>query len=247
MWRAMAVAVMLLAVPAHLYAQPCVEVTKEVDCDISMVGYEVIYTICVTNCSDPPDPLQDLTVVDDVMGDISSHFPSAMAAGEVACAEIAYMVQSYDPDPLANTVEVHAIGAGGGACSDEAVEVVDLVHPGFVVEVQCLSFSTPPGADAEFEVVLTNVGDVPVIIQTDAPELPSPFELAVGESFAGSLYETCVDDVVCATVNADAFIPPEYCELDAVLYASDTACCECAGGTPAETQTWGVIKALYRK
>ena len=49
---------------------PCIDVTKEVDCDISKVGDTVVYTICVTNCSSPAASLVNVSVVDDVLGDL---------------------------------------------------------------------------------------------------------------------------------------------------------------------------------
>jgi uncharacterized repeat protein (TIGR01451 family) len=250
MWRAIALAVLLLAVPAHLFAQGCLDLSKEVDCEISMVGDEVIYTICVTNCG--LGTLYELQVMDSLLGDISHYFPSILIAGETACANIPYVIQPDDDDGqeypsciLENTVTAYAEDAYGSTFIEEAVELVYLVHPGLDIDVVCLTSPVPPGDEAAFEVVITNWGDIPLYVEPSDPRIPGPLLIGAFETFAGVVYEECLYGEVCLEVHATGHIPPDYCELGAAVTDGDEDCCEC-GSVPVEHESWGVIKAIYR-
>ena len=217
-------------------ANPCIEVTKEVHCDISKVGDWVSYDICIINCTDPPEQLYNVTVVDDVLGDLTGVFPTELAGDEVVCYSFDYQIQPGDdtganyPDAIhENTVTVTAEnGAGLAAPPDDATEFVYLIHPGVEVTKVCITPLVPPGGDAEFEITITNAGDCDLDIVTDEPEI-APFRLNVSDT---SVFVVTIPDPggvteICNEINVTATIPPEYCDLPNVLMAADYDCCEC--------------------
>jgi hypothetical protein len=213
-----------------LVANMCLEVWKDVDCDISVVGDEVVYMICVWNCAEGPVPLYDLTVTDPLLGGVLPGFPSTLGVGETVCIEFPYVVQQQDPDPLENIVEVVANDGLVGVVTEYATEMVDLIHPSFQVTVDCISGLVPAGGDAEFEVTIQNTGDCDLLITTDEPQIP-PHRL---EESGISVWPVLVPDPggvteICETVDVLAEVPPEYCDIDATYMDSDEACCQVAG------------------
>lgn len=62
---------------------PDISVTKEVTPDVSKAGDEVTYTICIENTGDWP--LENITVVDTILGDLSGSFADTLAAGDSEC------------------------------------------------------------------------------------------------------------------------------------------------------------------
>ncbi len=211
---------------------PCIAVTKVVDCDISKVGDEVIYHICVTNCSDPEAPLYNLTVIDDVIGDLAIHFPAGLAGGETACAYIPYVIQADDPDPLVNTVTVTAENAAGTAVSDYATEEVDLIHPSVEVFKECLTDPVSPGGDADFGITINNTGDCTLIVTTTETEIPGPLTILAGASYTDTVTRTDPGGVDCVynDITVTWTLPAEYCEMDNTGTAWAEACCPIEGG-----------------
>ncbi len=210
-------------------ANPCIDVTKEVDCDISKAGDEVIYHICVTNCGDTE--LFNITVVDDVMGDVSGFFPSSLMVGQTECNDLPYTIQPYDPDPLVNVVMVMGEDAYGNPVNDTDEALVDIIHPSFDVTKVCMTPLVPPGGDAEFEIMIANTGDCDLDIITDEPAIV-PFRLMVYDTFVTVVTIPNPGGVpeICNEINVTATIPPEYCDLPNVLMADAYDCCECQPG-----------------
>lgn len=102
---------------------PEISVTKEADTEISKVGDEVDYTITIENTGDWP--LENITVVDDVLGDLSALFVDALAPGDGDAAVVAHVVQPEDPDPLVN--EVIATGLAEGFDEDVVADIGPIV------------------------------------------------------------------------------------------------------------------------
>jgi uncharacterized repeat protein (TIGR01451 family) len=89
---------------------PHIEVTKSVDPITARVGDLVIYTICTSNTGDVD--LMNITVLDSLLGDLSGFYADSLLPGESECRAFTYVVQPDDPDPLVNTVVVHANPVG---------------------------------------------------------------------------------------------------------------------------------------
>jgi uncharacterized repeat protein (TIGR01451 family) len=212
---------------------PCIEITKEVDCDISSVGDEVIYEICITNCSEPPATLYNVVVNDPLLGGDLAGFPSELTPGQVVCLDFPYTIQATDPDPLDNTVTVNAESEYGTAVSDYAEEQVDLIHPSFDVMKECLTPEVPAGGDAEFLITITNTGDVDLWIETDEAGIPG-FALMVSDPvFTQTVTVTDPGGVECIfnAINVTATLYPDVCEIGTELTGYAEACCEVQMGT----------------
>ena len=163
--------------------------------------------------------------------------------GETQARTFLRMIQVSDPDPVVNTVTVSYMDTFGESHTDTDTAEVDLVHPAFTVSVECLFAPVPPGEDAEFQVLITNTGDVDLIVCTDDLGIPV-FTLVVGDVFMHMTHVECVGDQACHMVNALATLPAEF-ELPNEYAASDMACCPC-GVNPVEENTWGRVKSLFR-
>ncbi|MHC5001207.1 MAG: DUF7507 domain-containing protein, partial [Planctomycetota bacterium] len=163
-------------------SEPCVDITKEV-CPYSKVGDTINYTITIENCGDVD--LELITVVDSLVGDITAFFPPFLSWGETSTSQVPYLVQQGDLDPLINEVTVTAEPAfdgvstfnGGIGVTATAIAEVDLLHPDFTLDVECLLgpgipngggsilvADTPStnsvGGYAAFQVILSNIGDI---------------------------------------------------------------------------------------
>jgi uncharacterized repeat protein (TIGR01451 family) len=117
----------------------------------------VTYTITVTNDGD--DVLENLTVNDSILGDLSGSFADTLDPGDSESHDFTHVVSSTDPDPLENVVTADAVGVD----SDEAVSstascVTVIANPGIQVTKSC----TPEagiGDSVAYSVTVTNTGD----------------------------------------------------------------------------------------
>ncbi|MFZ1946243.1 MAG: hypothetical protein WAW06_01695, partial [bacterium] len=206
--------------------RPCIEVTKTVDCDTSRAGDEVVYTIEVCNCDQiAEDSL--VSVVDNVMGDLSSSFASVLPAGQCESHEFHYTVLDTDPDPLLNTVTATYVDLLDSVVTDYDDAEVDLVNPDFTVSVVCDSPQPlRPGDTAEYVVCVENTGDVRLDFTVDPPDI-LPFSLNPGDS---SCYLIVVPNAqypeICTGAIAVTGAIPGYCGLTDQLVRSDSACCD---------------------
>ncbi len=245
MHRVLSVAVvLLLVVPTCLYAQcePGFTVTKTADVEVSIVGECVEYTIVVENTGTCELTLAG--VDDSLMGDLTAHFWSVLMVGATEARTFSHIVQPEDPDPLINTVTFTYTDPSGDTQMDMAAAVADLIHPSFTVSVHCLTPEVPPGEDAEFQVIIVNTGDVDLVINPDDPGLPDSFTLPTGDVFVHVTSVPCVDDQACYTIGVLATLPEEY-GLPNQYAAGASDCCPC-GVNPAEENTWGRVKSLFR-
>ncbi|MBN2405226.1 MAG: alpha/beta fold hydrolase, partial [Coriobacteriia bacterium] len=215
-----------LALPIGIQAQ-CIMAEKFADCDVSMSGHEVTYIICVENCSGEV-ALENITVYDLLLGDLSSHFPWRLLPRETVCLEFSYVIQSDDPDPVVNTVMVTAQDEFGAIVSAQAVEEVDQIHPSLELYQECLTPQVQPGGSAEFLIDVYNEGDCNLVVTTSEPEMYGPFTLSPGESRSEIVTRTVPsgEDEVCNEVEAMATLPPEYCDLDSTYTAGEMSCCD---------------------
>jgi hypothetical protein len=160
--------------------EPCIEVTKTPNMDVSKAGDTVIYTICVTNCTESADPsicdptLFNVQVVDPLFGPGPlPGFSSELAAGDTVCLEFPYLVQPDDPDPLINVVTASGVDSMETQVDDSDEAEVDLVHPDFTIVKQCPS-SASVGETIQYEITITNTGDVALDILSVVDSLVEP-------------------------------------------------------------------------
>jgi uncharacterized repeat protein (TIGR01451 family) len=175
--------------------EPCVEITKSVDCEVSKVGDEVVYTICIENCGD--FPLIDVVVTDPRLdsGPLAG-FPSVLAPDQNVCVDFPYTIQPGDaPGPVENQAHVEAIDECDGetpVSDDSQFVLVELVDPNLEVRKSCLEEPVLPGGIATFEVEVENTGNVCLEVEVNEPDAVSPcgpFTLAPGE------IETCQAEI----------------------------------------------------
>ncbi len=245
MSRLSCLAVLLIAVPACALAQCTggIAVVKDVNVTAAPVGYEVVYTIQVSNNSDCSVYLVDMD--DSVLGDLTEFFEPELPPGALDVREFHYTIQAGDPDPLENTVIALYTDDFGSDYMDTDIATVDVLHPSFTITVDCLGVLPPPSTDAEFELVVSNTGDVALnFVFMGCPGLPEPQRLVPGEVLVHTLLAPCYGGEACVYVYAGATLPPGY-GLDFILETGVQDCCSCEGA-PVEEESWGTIKALYR-
>ena len=138
---------------------PAIDITKTGD-ELSKVGDGISYTITITNTGNIG--LENITVVDTLLGDLSGSFADTLAVGGSESHDFPYTVQLDDPDPLPNTVTVHSdpVGALTTDVTDSANHSVDLVHPGLDVTKEADNTITKVGDTVHFTITVTNTGDV---------------------------------------------------------------------------------------
>ena len=210
---------------------PAIVVTKSCPETVAF-GEDITYTITVTNTGN--EALEDVTVNDTLLGDITDEFDvdfsGSFGVGEVATATVTYSPGA-DEDPVDNTVTATGNGADSGAeASDEASCRTDVTHaPGIIVTKAC-----PPlvafGEDITYTITVTNTGNEPLenLLVSDALlggditaafNLPDPLPVG-GTASAEFTYTPGADeDPVANSVTASAD------GVDSGVQATDTAVC----------------------
>jgi uncharacterized repeat protein (TIGR01451 family) len=167
---------------------PDISVTKEADTEVSKVGDEINYTITIENTGDWP--LVDVTVVDDVLGDLSALFVDTLAPGDSDTQVIPYVVPDPEPaDPLVNEVtatglaenfDADVVAVIGPVVMDTATDSVDLVHPDIAIEKTADTAVSKAGDTVNYSIEIFNTGDVELINVevTDSLAAASPWLIA---------------------------------------------------------------------
>ncbi len=237
-----------------LCPEPCLSITKDA-CGYSKVGDIVDYYITIENCGTPADnfDLEDIEVSDSLLGDLSGEFPDVLAPGEsFAGGPFPYLVQPDDPNPLVNTAYVVA----KDECDTNRVvgpyyayEEVILLHPDIDVTKTCMTPVVPPGGAAQFDIVITNTGDVELDVTSTDPAAPptQPERFAPLESRTYTVYADCgADPWVYNEITVYGDIPDEYCNLPnppVQAAASDSCQCRICGLDCTKTVRPDVSKA----
>jgi uncharacterized repeat protein (TIGR01451 family) len=86
--------------------QPGLSILKECDPHEASVGDDITYTITITNTGTVD--LENITVGDSLLGDLSGSFPDSLAAGASDTEVFTRPIADTDPDPLVNTATVNA-------------------------------------------------------------------------------------------------------------------------------------------
>jgi uncharacterized repeat protein (TIGR01451 family) len=142
---------------------PHITVTKTAN-PLSKPTDDVTYhiTVCNTGLIDVNNP----SVTDTLLGDISSHFPATIAAPPVGqtqnCAPTVTLTRTVlgsDPNPLVNTVTVTYTGVGTipvRTDTQTATASTDLFFPGVGVTKSCSPSPIEVGQDEHCHIVITN-------------------------------------------------------------------------------------------
>jgi uncharacterized repeat protein (TIGR01451 family) len=208
--------------PSHA-CPPCIEVWKWVEPEVSKIGDDVVYTICVKNCGEID--LNNIAVEDPLLGGILSDFPSTLAVGEIVCRDFKYKIKPDDPDPLVNVVTVSGEDKDGNQVVDSNTATVDLVKVG--IDITKAVDNTNPcfGDIVTYTICIENTGEWPLEhILVEDPQFVGilagfPDMLDVGEVACVSFeYEVKVNDtcplVNCAKVRSDPLGPMTNCIKD---------------------------------
>jgi uncharacterized repeat protein (TIGR01451 family) len=243
--------------------EPCIEVTKEVNCDISKAGDPLTYTICIENCG--PTTIIPTSIYDDVLGELLPHFEGEeddepygcwedggnlyLLPGEYCCLDFPYTVQMGDPDPLVNTVTFEAIDEYGTIPEPvDANATVDIVHPSFIATKDCRTDPLAVGDVAIFDIRIENDGDVCLRFALTELGDPCSFDLPAGDVKEWETHIEVVteDDIFNEVVGTAILIPgidPEDCGdptdcLDNVLIVDVNDTCEVGGGATRTPGYW---------
>jgi hypothetical protein len=228
-------------------------ITKEA-CGYSKPGDPIVYTYTVTNCGELLDPaltvpdvvIQSIldTQVDGPQNDLTGLFLAAnggdsLVAGASVQFTWTYEVPDDDPrEEIVNTVVVTAnIGdAIGGTVTGNATETVDLVHPDYTLDVECVGIE---GGQGNFQITFENTGDVELDIES--ADCVLLFSLVPGEIFV-STTQVPVTGSICGTggfaelaCSAIGTIP--LCDLPNELERSDADICDVIPCPPTFTVT----------
>jgi hypothetical protein len=236
--------------------QPCIDITKEVDCEISKAGDQVTYEICVENCGDT-NIVEIVSLIDSKLGDLTAEMNAAIGdslePADVCCITIDHNIPIDTlEDPYINEVNVIAedeYSTRTDPCFASAS--VDLVHPNFVVEKSCRQDIVEVPSVAIFDIYVENTGDV--CLHFDFNELGDPCSFSLPAGGSGS-WESHIDvltqdDVTNQILGTVTLLPGvdgqcgEPCDCLPNEYdVNVVAICEVSGGA---TRTPGFWKTHY--
>jgi len=148
----------------------CIEIDKTVEPQVSKVGDEVVYTICINNCGE--HPLENIVVTDPLLGGTLPGFPGTMDPEDPpVCLTFPYVIQTGDPDPLVNTARVDSDPEGPmtNPVNDEDGAEVDLVEPAICITKTVDNPNPCYGDTVTYTICIDNCGDYPLenIVVTD--------------------------------------------------------------------------------
>ena len=181
-----------------VHHQPGISVEKTCP-QAAAIGDTITYSITVTNTGN--ERLDNLVVVDALLGGTLGDFPGHLDAGASVTRTYTHTITAGDPDPLVNTVTASGTGADSGqTVSDQADCTTDITHTaGIDVEKTC-----PDGGNIgdtiTYSITVTNTGDEPLngVVVND-PLLGGnlagfPSTLAVGQSVTKTFTHTITAD-----------------------------------------------------
>ena len=148
--------------PSHAWP-PCIDVWKWVEPEVSKVGDEVVYTICVKNCGEIH--LRNVVVEDPLLGgvlDFPDMVDDMVKVGETFCKEFTYTIKPDDPDPLVNVVTATGWCRYGNKATDTDTATVDLVVVG--IDISKAVDNTNPcfGETVTYTICIENTGEWPL-------------------------------------------------------------------------------------
>ena len=143
-----------------LLAEPGIDVFK--DCPANAAaGAAITYEITVTNVGNVN--LTNITVIDDIIGDLSDQFPDSLDVGsDPVTVQVQYTPGAGDGDPVTNTVTATGdwdAGETSESVSDAAECTTNITHvPGIDVTKSCPQ-TVAFGAEITYTITVTNTGN----------------------------------------------------------------------------------------
>ena len=136
---------------------PSIGVTKSCT-ELAHAGDTVTYTITVTNTGD--EDLDNVKVMDTILGDLSASFADELAVGASESHDFDYVVLESDPDPLVNEVTAKGSGVGSRVAVEALANcVTDLIHPAIEIVKTVDEDTVPIGTTVTYTYIVTNTGD----------------------------------------------------------------------------------------
>jgi uncharacterized repeat protein (TIGR01451 family) len=136
---------------------PTIDVEKQCT-GLAHVGDTVTYTVTVTNTGD--EDLDDVTVEDTVLGDLSASFADSLAVGASESHEFDHVVLDSDPDPLINEVTAAGSGVDSRVVVDDLADcATEIIHPAIEIVKTVDEETVPIGTTVTYTYVITNTGD----------------------------------------------------------------------------------------
>ncbi len=148
------------ALPPEPERAPAIDVTKSCPQAVAF-GEDITYTITVTNTGN--EALEDVTVNDTLLGDITDEFDvdfsGSFGVGEVATATVSYSPGA-DEDPVDNTVTA----SGAGVTSEKVVESeascrTNVTHAPAIDVTKSCPQTVAFGEDITYTITVTNTGN----------------------------------------------------------------------------------------
>ena len=174
--------------------EPELTLTKTGD-DVSKEGDTVTYDFVIKNTGNVT--LEKVSVIDDVIGDLTDDFPDILAPEEeVDVSGIEYEVQEGDPNPLVNiaTAVYHVEGIVDWTVSASDSHSVELVYPGLAITKEADTDVSKEGDPINYTVVVSNTGDVDL-------------EVVVDDSLEGILWDDILPAGASGTFEYEYIVP----------------------------------------
>jgi uncharacterized repeat protein (TIGR01451 family) len=158
---------------------PEIQVTKSADKVEAHEGDPVTYTIIVTNVGDCP--LYDVTVIDDVLGNLTGYLPDdTLLVNESNTIIVTHTVPT-PSDDITNIVTARGEDALGLEVTDTDSWTVDVLHPAINI-VKTGPLYVRLGETITYTYVVTNVGDCPLKEITLTDDKVSPVNYVSGDT-----------------------------------------------------------------
>ncbi|MGH2591193.1 MAG: DUF7507 domain-containing protein, partial [Actinomycetota bacterium] len=165
-------------------SQPGLDVTKSCPATAS-VGQTITYQITVSNTGN--EALNNITVQDTILGNLSASFADSLAAGASETRSFPYTIRATDPDPLVNTVTVNAVGAqSGSALTDTAncTTTTPRVDVGIAKASDAPTGGVAPGDSFNYTITVTASGTAAAQGVTVSDTIPTGLTI-VSATFSG--------------------------------------------------------------
>ena len=160
-------------------------------------GEVVTYTITVSNTGN--ETLEDVTVMDTILGDLSESFADTLDEGGSETQEFDFTVPEGAADPLVNVVTVSGTGADSGTTvNSTATCSTDILHPAIDIVKTVSDETVAVGDTVTYTYVVTNTGDTTL------------FDITVDDDVLGHIGDIAVlEPGESATLTADFVVGDE--------------------------------------
>ena len=165
-------------------AQPGLAVSKSCPA-VAAVGQSITYQITISNSGN--EALNNITVQDTILGNLSGSFADTLAAGASETRSFQYTIKATDPDPIVNTVTVNAVGATSGSAvtaRDNCTTSVPQVDVGITKSADAPSGGVAPGDTFHYTITVTATGTAAAQGVTVSDTIPAGLTI-VSATFSG--------------------------------------------------------------